>query len=252
MSIELSPAVRLARDLARLGDGKDKVLAHLDPDKAVLLAKLSGGSVNKITGLPQFGFFDSITGIFGGNSSSNDPGTSQLNELTSYTAPLKNAADQQLGQYSSGQLNTGDQLSLNQAAQSAKAVNNQYYASAGLGNSSQLANAQGQVSQNTAINHQQMLNQYLSNASGLYNTILQPYSSALSNQYQASQQAQSTLASGIGGLFGSLGGASGIGSSLSGLFGKAGSGLSSLFGGGSSAGVDAGASYPTDVGLSSI
>lgn len=236
MSIELSPAVRLARDLARLGDGKDKVLAHLDPHKAALLAKLSGGSVNRITGLPQFGFFDSITGIFGGNSSSNDPGTAQLNELTTYTAPLKNAADQQLNQYSSGQLNKGDQLSLNQAAQSAKAVNNQYYASAGLGNSSQLANAQGQVANNTAISHQQMLNQYLTNATGLYSTVLQPYSAALSNQYQASQQAQSTLASGIGGLFSSLGGASGIGSGVSSGASGIGSWFSGLFGG-SGAGV---------------
>lgn len=230
----MSPARSLAKSLARMGDGKDKILVHLDAPKAALLARLSGGSVNKVTGLPQFGFFDSITGalggLFGGNSSSNSPGTQQLNELQTYDKPLYNTANQQLSQYNSGTLNNADQLGLNNSMSAAKAANAQYFANSGLANSSQAVNANNQVDTQGAITHQQLLNSYLTNATNEYGTLLQPYSSALSNQYAASQQAQNTLTQGIGGLFSSLfggGGGGGGGASSGGGFLSS---LGSIFG----------------------
>jgi hypothetical protein len=45
----------MALHIARLGDGEDKVLAHINSDEAAELAAKYGGSVNDETGLPQFG-----------------------------------------------------------------------------------------------------------------------------------------------------------------------------------------------------
>jgi len=55
-----------ARHIASLGHGRDSVLAHINPEEAALLAKLSGGTVNPHTGLPQFGFWSNLGGALTG------------------------------------------------------------------------------------------------------------------------------------------------------------------------------------------
>lgn len=48
----------LAENVRRQGEGQDTILAHINPQEAALLAQLSGGgSINPVTGLPQFGLF---------------------------------------------------------------------------------------------------------------------------------------------------------------------------------------------------
>ncbi len=51
----------LAELIRQQGEGEDTVLAHITPQESALLAQLSdGGSINPITGLPQFGFFGNL------------------------------------------------------------------------------------------------------------------------------------------------------------------------------------------------
>lgn len=45
-----------AREIAKLGEGSDRILAHINAEEAALLARLSGGHVNPKTGLPSFGW----------------------------------------------------------------------------------------------------------------------------------------------------------------------------------------------------
>lgn len=52
----------LAQDLAQYGRGGDTMVAHINPQEAALLKSMGGaGTINPITGLPEFGFFKSIT-----------------------------------------------------------------------------------------------------------------------------------------------------------------------------------------------
>jgi hypothetical protein len=45
----------LAEMIRKMGRGKDKVLAHITPEEAVMLKKMGGrGSINPMTGLPEF------------------------------------------------------------------------------------------------------------------------------------------------------------------------------------------------------
>ena len=234
MNIAHDPVRHAARQLAEMGEKRDKILAHISKDEAVLLAKLSGGSVNPMTGLPQFGFFSSfagpISGILGGNSGSSSPGQSQYDEVSKATKPLTNEAGQLLNQYSTGTLSPGDQLSLNAQTEAAKAEANQYAASAGTGTSSMLANQLGNIDINSAEARTNILKGYLGEANQLYGTAFGPYEAALSDQFQGQQQAQSLLAGGIGSLFSDLGGVSGIGGDFSSLF----KGIGGMFGGSSS------------------
>jgi|GEM_PF-5464954 hypothetical protein len=52
------------RDLADLlemsGEGRDTILAHINPEEAEELSETHGGDINPYTGLPQFGFWDDI------------------------------------------------------------------------------------------------------------------------------------------------------------------------------------------------
>lgn len=48
----------LAEMIRGQGEGNDKILAHINPEEAEMLAQTSGGDINPITGLPQFGLFD--------------------------------------------------------------------------------------------------------------------------------------------------------------------------------------------------
>jgi hypothetical protein len=47
---------QMAEEVRRKGHGDDKILAHIDPMEAQMLGRMSGGSVNPQTGLPQYGF----------------------------------------------------------------------------------------------------------------------------------------------------------------------------------------------------
>jgi hypothetical protein len=48
----------LAQGLSQYGQGDDQILAHINPEEANFLAQYSGGTINPMTGLPQFGLFD--------------------------------------------------------------------------------------------------------------------------------------------------------------------------------------------------
>lgn len=53
-----NPYPSLAEMIRQEGEGEDQILAHINPIEAQMLAVLSnGGTINPITGLPQFGFF---------------------------------------------------------------------------------------------------------------------------------------------------------------------------------------------------
>jgi hypothetical protein len=49
-----------AEMLRHLGTGRDRVLAHINPAEASYLSQHHGMSINPHTGLPQFGFFDTV------------------------------------------------------------------------------------------------------------------------------------------------------------------------------------------------
>lgn len=60
----LSP---IALEISRMGRGEDKMLAHITPGEARMLRRRGGrGSVNPVTGLPEYGFFSSIGKAIGG------------------------------------------------------------------------------------------------------------------------------------------------------------------------------------------
>lgn len=46
-----------ARVVAAQGRGQDKILAHINPQEAAMLARTQGGRINPVTGLPEFGLF---------------------------------------------------------------------------------------------------------------------------------------------------------------------------------------------------
>jgi len=60
----------LAEMIRQQGEGEDRILAHINPEEAQMLAETSGGDVNPMTGLPQFGFFNkpwkAIKSVIGG------------------------------------------------------------------------------------------------------------------------------------------------------------------------------------------
>ena len=57
----------LAAEMAKMGRGEDKMLAHITRGEARLLRRRGGrGSTNPSTGLPEFGFFESIGDAIGG------------------------------------------------------------------------------------------------------------------------------------------------------------------------------------------
>jgi len=57
----------LAAEMAKMGRGEDKMLAHITRGEARLLRRRGGrGSTNPSTGLPEFGFFEDIGDAIGG------------------------------------------------------------------------------------------------------------------------------------------------------------------------------------------
>ncbi len=56
---QMNPFPSLAEMIRQEGEGEDQVLAHINPIEAQMLSVLSnGGSINPVTGLPQFGLFN--------------------------------------------------------------------------------------------------------------------------------------------------------------------------------------------------
>ncbi len=54
-----NPYPSLAEMIRQQGQGQDSILAHINPLEAMMLKQMGGsGTINKKTGLPQFGFFD--------------------------------------------------------------------------------------------------------------------------------------------------------------------------------------------------
>ncbi len=54
-----NPFPSLAEMIRKQGNGEDSILAHINPIEVLILKSIGGsGSTNKITGLPQFGFFN--------------------------------------------------------------------------------------------------------------------------------------------------------------------------------------------------
>lgn len=62
----------LAEMIRQQGEGEDSILAHINPEEAQMLNEYSGGDINPITGLPQFGFFSNpfkwLKGSLGGGA----------------------------------------------------------------------------------------------------------------------------------------------------------------------------------------
>ena len=52
-----NPYPSLAEMIRQQGEGKDTVLAHINPIEAEMLKVMNGGKINPVTGLPQFGLF---------------------------------------------------------------------------------------------------------------------------------------------------------------------------------------------------
>lgn len=48
--------------IASYGSGRDKILAHINPEEALLLEHIFGGDINRRTGLPQYGGFSRLFG----------------------------------------------------------------------------------------------------------------------------------------------------------------------------------------------
>ena len=55
--VDNNPYPSLAEMIRQQGEGEDTILAHINPIEAEMLRVMNGGTVNPITGLPQFGFF---------------------------------------------------------------------------------------------------------------------------------------------------------------------------------------------------
>lgn len=220
----------MARVVAEQGDGTDKILAHVTRRAAVRLMKRFGGNVNAKTGLPQFDFWsnlkDSVGGLvgFGGNSAS--PGNTAYGELQTAAQPLIDTGKQDLTQYQSNTLKPADSIALGASTAANKAGLKQFYANAGLGDSSMLENQLGNVNNQEVGTRQKLVDSYLQSALQAYGTAFQPLSQAISYQFQGNQQTQANLSSLIGNIFGSNGmgteSLSGIGSWFSGLFGGGG------------------------------
>lgn len=71
---------KAARDIAKLGHGNDQVLAHINKDEAAMLSQLFGHSINKHTGLPQFGWLQDW---------SSDFSLKHLNPIETFSDPHK-------------------------------------------------------------------------------------------------------------------------------------------------------------------
>ena len=52
----------LAQELPKYGRGGDSIVAHINPQEAEMLKSMGGsGTINPTTGLPEFGFFKSVS-----------------------------------------------------------------------------------------------------------------------------------------------------------------------------------------------
>lgn len=59
-SVRQRGLMQQAQDLRQYGQGGDDILAHINPEEAMMLAQYSGGDINPYTGLPQFGWWTKI------------------------------------------------------------------------------------------------------------------------------------------------------------------------------------------------
>jgi hypothetical protein len=83
----------LAEMLRKMGRGKDKVLAHITPEEAVMLKKMGGrGSINPMTGLPEFQ--DDLDQWFDDYYAKNPPGGGETSQSFSINENLGANIDQ--------------------------------------------------------------------------------------------------------------------------------------------------------------
>jgi hypothetical protein len=213
----------VARQLQSHGEGEDKILAHINAKEAALLARIAGGNVNPKTGLPQFGLFSNLLGSVGGlvGLGGGGAGGQAASQTQALAQPILDESNKLLKQYDTGQLNTADATALASGADAAKSAAKQYYSNAGLGTSSAATQALGQIDINEAQTHQNLLNNYLSQANTLFGTAYAPLSQAISYQFGQNTSNQSALGGLIGNIFGSSavqGGLSSLGSGIGSLF----------------------------------
>ena len=114
------------------------------------------------------------------------------NQMKQLGVPLTNASNQLLQQYANGQLNPGDQAKIDQFIQQNTAQVKQYYAQAGLGDSSMAQSAIQQVQQQGEIMRQQALTGYLSNATNLATAGNAPITAGINQQIASDANLQNS------------------------------------------------------------
>lgn len=129
-------------------------------------------------------------GLFQGQSAAKAAGK----QIASVGQPQRDAASALLTQYNSGKLNAGDAASVQQFTTDALAKSRQYFAQAGLSNSSQAAAAEAQIQAQAAAMQSQMLQGYLTSAMNELNITDANQVAGITAELQGDQQATASAA----------------------------------------------------------
>ena len=114
------------------------------------------------------------------------------NQLKQLGIPLNNASNQLLANYAAGKLNPGDQYAIQQFVQQNVAQAKQYYASAGLGDSSMAQQAIAQIEAQGQAMTSAALQSYLTSATQLATAGNAPITAGINQQIAADQQLQNS------------------------------------------------------------
>lgn len=113
--------------------------------------------------------------------------------LQSLAAPARQAGEQMLAQYQSGQPNVGDQQSINDYVANAKAQIQQQFANSGLSNSSILADRLAEVDKHAAQLRSQAVQGYFQQGINALSSTYNPYTQALQARYAADTNSQQAI-----------------------------------------------------------
>lgn len=116
-------------------------------------------------------------------------------QIASVGQPQRDAAAGLLNQYNSGTLNAGDAHAVSQFKADALAKSRQYFAQAGLSNSSQAAAAEAAIQAQGAAMESQMLQGYLTSAMNELNITDKNQIAGITAELQGDQQATASAAS---------------------------------------------------------
>lgn len=87
----------LAQELPKYGRGGDSIVAHINPEEAMMLKAMGGsGTINPTTGLPEYGFFSKINPVKAISKLGDSIGVSQA--LTKAFQPVEKAVVQPVSQ----------------------------------------------------------------------------------------------------------------------------------------------------------